>query len=322
MLSTMRTRLGIVRTSFALLALRALVVVALLVPPPARADDEAAARLFAAHALALRSAVVAGEERAAEVLAAMPGAGMVARGTLPALWGPSFANAIVKLGRLRSSGPAALYYDPLLDVAVLTLWTRGDEGYRVVSARALPGERLAAPDAAVTVEPSWMSAKDGAVGALARTTAARLDAFRRAHPADAREPGRDAATFAAAAADLRAALPRLAWNTAQRARWTDEAQAWLRPALAGVEKALAARDPAVPRAAAPDTDAETAAALAALPAGFAANLALDMVLEAGEEDRLLVGSLPADGDVYVLALCRLEGGACGLRRFMLVSLLE
>ena len=105
--------------------------------PPARATDESAARLFAAHALALRSAVVAGEERAAEVLAAMPGAGMVARGTLPALWGPSFANAIVKLGRLRSSGPAALYYDPLLDIAVLTLWTRADEGYRVVSVRAL-----------------------------------------------------------------------------------------------------------------------------------------------------------------------------------------
>ena len=290
--------------------------------PVSVSGEESAARLFAAHALALRSAVVAGEERAAEVLATMPGAGMVAREMLPVLWGPSLANAVVKLGRLRSPEPAALYYDPLLDVAVLTLWARVDESYRVVSARALPGERLAAPDAAVAIEPSWVSAKDGAVGALARTTASRLDAFRRAHPGDAREPGRDTATFAAAAADLRATLPRLAWNAAQRARWTGEAQAWLRPALAEVEKALAARDPAAPRAAAPETDAETAAALAALPAGFAANLALDMVLEAGEADRLLVGSLAADGDVYVLALCRLEGGACGLRRFMLVSLLE
>ena len=105
--------------------------------PPARATDESAARLFAAHALALRSAVVAGEERAAEMLAAMPGAGMVAREMLTVLWSPSFANAVVKLGRLRSSGPAALYYDPLLDIAVLTLWTRADEGYRVVSVRAL-----------------------------------------------------------------------------------------------------------------------------------------------------------------------------------------
>ena len=297
-------------------------VAVLFILPPVRAAEESAARLFAAHALALRSAAVAGEERAAEVLAAMPGAGMVARETLPALWGPSFANAIVKLGRLRSSGPVALYYDPLLDMAVLTLWARRDEGYRVVSVRALPGERIAASKAAVDIEPSWVSAKEGAVGALARTTAARLDAFRWSHPPDAREPGRDAATFAAAAADFRAALPRLAWNAAQRARWTSEAQAWLRPALAEVEEALAARDPVALKAAAPDTDTETAATLAALPTGFAANLALDMVLEGGGANRLLVGSLVADGDIYVLALCRLEDGACGLRRFMLVSLLE
>ena len=322
MMSIMNTRPGVVRMCFALRPLGTLTIALLLILSPVRADEESAARLFAAHALALRSAVVAGEERATEVLATMPGAGMVAREMLSVLWSPSFANAIVKLGRLRSSGPAALYYDPLLDVAVLTLWTRGGEGYRVVAVRALPGERLAAPDAAVTIEPSWMSAEDGAVGALARTTMSRLDAFRHAHPADAREPGHDAATFAAAAADLRALLPRLAWNAAQRARWTDEAQPWLPPALAGVEKALAARDPAVLRAAAPGTDAQTAAALAALPAGFAAGLALDMALEAGETDRLLIGSLAADGDIYVLALCRLEGGACGLRRFMLVSLLE
>ena len=321
-MSIMKMWPGVVRMYFALRTLGALAMAVLLVPSPAYADDESAARLFAAHALALRSAAVTGEERATEVLATMPGAGMVAREMLPVLWSPSFANAIVKLGRLRSSGPAALYYDPLLDVAVLTLWTRGDEGYRVVSVRALPGERLAAPDAAVAIEPSWVSAKDGAVGALARTTTSRLDAFRHAHPVDAREPGHDAATFAAAAADLRALLPRLAWNAAQRARWTDEAQPWLRPALAAVEEALATRAPAALRAVAPGTDAQTAAALAALPAGFAAGLALDMVLEAGETDRLLIGSLAADGDVYVLALCRLEGGACALRRFMLVSLLE
>ena len=320
--SVIRTRSGAIRVSCASCLVGILAIALLLVLPPVRAAEESAARLFAAHAIALRSAAVAGEERAAEVLAAMPGAGMVARETLPAVWSPFFANAIIKLGRLRSSGPVALYYDPLLDIAVFTLWARGDEGYHVVSIRALPGERIAASKVAVDIEPSWVSAKQGAVGALARTTAARLDAFRWSHPPDAREPGRDAATFAAAAADFRAALPRLAWNAAQRTRWTDEAQAWLRPALAEVEKALAARDPAALKIAAPDTDAETAATLAALPTGFAANLALDMVLEGGEADRLLVGSLVADGDIYVLALCRIEGGACGLRRFVLVSLLE
>ena len=163
---------------------------------------------------------------------------------------------------------------------------------------------------------------DGPVDALARATAARLDAFRNAHPAQSVEPGRDAAAFAAAAEDMRAALPRLVWNVVQSARWTEEAQPWLRPALAEVERALSARRPAALVAAAPDTDPETAAALTRLPPGFAAGLMLDMVLEAERDARLLVGSLPEDGDVYVLALCRLAGGGCALRRLVLLALLE
>ena len=303
-------------------AICALGIVTLLIPAPAHPAEESPARRFATSALALRSAVVAGDERALEVLAAMPGAGMADREILPALWSPSFANAIVKLGRLRSTSPAALYYDPLLDIAVLTLWTRGEEGYRVVSARALPGEMLAEPETAVAVEPAWLSAQDGAVGALSRTTAARLDAFRRIHPADASGPGEDHTTFAAAAAGLRAALPRLAWHLAQRTQWTDEARPWLRAALVAVEEALAARDPAALMAAAPDTDTDTAAALATLPAGFAAGLGLDMALESGTTDRLLIASLAEDGDTYLLALCSLDADTCALRRFMLVSLLD
>ena len=152
------------------------------------------------------------------------------------------------------------------------------------------------------------------VPALASTTAMRLDAFRKAHPAPARKPGRDVATFAAAAADMRAVLPRLVWNAMQRSRWTDEARAWLGPTATAVEKALGARDAAAIKATAPDTDEETAAALAELPSGFAEGLALDMVVEAAGDDRLLIGSLLEDGDTYVLVLCRLEAGACKLRR--------
>ena len=302
--------------------LLAVAVVLMLLATPAHAAEDSPERQFASSALALRAAVVAGEERALDVLAAMPGAGMAARETLPALWSPSFANAIVKLGRLRSDGPTALYYDPLLDIAVLTLWTRGEEGYRVAAVRALPGARLAEPGAAIRVEPAWLSAQDGAVGALSRTTTARLDAFRLAHPADATGPGLDTTPFATAAADLRAALPRLAWGLAQRAQWADEAKPWLRPVLVEVEEALAARDPAALTAAAPDTDADTAAALVSLPAGFVEGLELDMVIEAAGQDRLLIGSQAADGDTYVLALCGLDAGACALHRLMLVSLLE
>ena len=292
----------------------------LMVTSSAVADD--GARRFAAHALALRVAGVAGEKQAEEVLAATPGAAMMREVPPMVLWGPFFANAVVKLGRLHSSAPTALYYNPLLDIAVITFWAELEGGHRVSAARALPGERLSNPKAKAPPLPPWMSAPGGAVAALATTTATRLDAFRKAHPAAAREPGRDAVTFAAAAADMRAVLPRLVWNAVQRSRWTGEARAWLEPAATAVEKALGARDAAAIRVAAPDTDKETAAALADLPSGFAAGLALDMVVEAGGDERLLIASLPEDGDTYVLVLCRLEGDACKPRRFVLVSLIE
>ncbi len=295
---------------------------AMLVSAPSVVAEDEGARLFAAHALALRAAGVAGEKQAAEVLADMPGAGMIREVSPAALWSPFFSNAVVKLGRLRSPAPAALYYNPLLDIAVFTLWEKQTGGYRVSAARALPGERLSAPDTKVKLKPSWMSASGELVEALASTTKARLDAFTSAHPAASHEAGIDAATFASAAADMRVVLPRLAWIALQHARWAEETGPWLGRTLESVEKALAAREPAAIKAAAPDTDEETAAALADLPTTFSARLALDMILETGGGDRLLIGSLPEDGDIYVLAHCRLNGGVCGLRRFILISLVE
>ena len=47
-----------------------------------------------------------------------------------------------------------------------------------------------------------------------------------------------------------------------------------------------------------------------------------MILPAGKEKRLLIGSMPDDGDVYLFVLCRMEGADCALRRFMLSSLSE
>ena len=106
-----------------------LVAVVAAALPASSAAAESPARLFAAHALALRAAGVAGEEPAAEVLVAMPGAGVAGDAeSLSVLWRPFFANAIVKLGRLRSPAPVALYYNPLLDVAVFTLNRPGFPG--------------------------------------------------------------------------------------------------------------------------------------------------------------------------------------------------
>ena len=167
-----------------------------------------------------------------------------------------------------------------------------------------------------------MTVEGGPVAALAGVAAARLDAFRRVNPAGARDGSYDGFTFAAAAADARTVLPRLRWNAGQRAHWLSGADEWLHPTLAAIEKALSARDPASVMAAAPATDAATADVISGLPAGLAARLILDMVLDIGDDGRLLIGSLPGDGDLYFLVLCRLNGGTCPLHRVMMVSLSE
>ena len=305
-----------------LLSRPALSLIAALAIGPAAfpASGDAQSRTFAAHALALRTAVVEGEGEV--VLAQIPGGGP--REHRPLLWSPFFENAVVALGRLQSSVPAALYYNPLLDIALITRWEKQEGGYRVASIRALTGERLSDPGIDAAPQPAWMtmSVEGGPIEALAGIAAARLDAFRRAHPTDARTSSPDPFTFAAAAAEAQTALPRLRWNADRRAHWLSGADAWLQPTLAAVEQALSARDPASVIAAAPATDAATAEVIADLPAGLAPRLVLDMVLDIGEDGRLLIGSLPGDGDVYFLVLCRLNGGTCPLHRVMMVSLSE
>ena len=226
------------------------------------------------------------------------------------------------LGDLSSPAPVALHYNPLLDTMVLTLWEKQGADYRITSMRALLGERSVDQDLAVPLAPSWMIAEDGPIEALIRVTTMRLEAFGRNHPAKALEAGQDDIPFAAAAADLRAALPRLAWNASQSSRWILQPEAWLTSVLNEVENTLAAKDAEVLMAAAPATDLEPSTTLAQLPDGFNAGLTLDMVLDMGERNHLLIGSLPDDGDLYIFVLCRMEEGACVLERFALVSLLE
>ena len=283
---------------------------------PARADAET--RGFAAHALTLRAEIVDG--RGAPVLAHIPGG--LAQGSLAELWPPFFENTMVALGRLRSPAPRALYYNPLLDVAVSTVWEKREGSWRLTVIRALPGERFTSPPGKVSSRPSWVTADERPFEALVATAAARLAAFHRAHPPKAKEAARIATTFAGDAADARATRPRLIWNASQRARWNSGAEPWLRPTLANITETLSAGDAKAVMAAAPATDAATAEAIAGLPAGFAKRLVLDMVLSAGEDERLLIGSLPDDGEMYFLVLCRLDGAACGLRRIMMVSLLD
>ena len=288
--------------------------------PVSAAAPDTDARRFAEHVLSLRAAGAAGAPETADFLATLPGSRTVPREALAVLWSPVFANAMVSFGRIGSPQPVALFYDPLLDTALVTHWVREDGGYRIVRGRAVPGVRLGDPGADVSLLPSWMTADGGPAENLAVMTAARLGVFGWQHPADAREAEPALTTFAADAAGFRSLLPRLTWNALRREQWTDGSQPWLRPTTEAAEVALGTRDAAALVAAAPDTDPDTASVLAGLPGDFAASLVLDMWLEAEGGDRLLIGSLPEDGDMYVFILCRLKERACGLRRFMLLSL--
>ena len=286
-----------------------------------RFDTLTPATHFIMRAVALRTDAVAGNAPATKILAAIPGTDLLTNGskaddTLPLVWGPFFENAVVKFERLDSPAPVALYYNPLLDVAVFSQWEKQDRQYRVVSLHALPGERLADPSAAVEPRPYWMEADEGPIEALSRIAAERLEAFGRIHSVQA---GR-AKSAPTALADMRAALPRLLWNTVHRAQWEDET-AWLQPTLVSIDTALNARDAATLMAAAPATDAATATAFSGLPEGFAERLRLDMVLDGDEQERILISSLPDDGDIYVFIVCRLDGRNCALQRFLLAPLL-
>ena len=294
-----------------------------------RAQDQqadTADTLFVTHALALRAAAVAGSRAATDILANAPGTILLTDGadtaeTLSVVWGPFFENTVVKFGRVNSPRPVALYYNPLLDVAVLTEWERREQSWQVASVRVLPGERLADPNTTVSSRPAWMESDEGPIEALSRTAEERLAAFRRAHAAQTDEPAPASTSVAVAAADMQSALLRLMWNVVQRSEWTEEAAAWLQPTLASIDETLNRRDAAALMSAAPDTDQETAAVFSDLPEGFAERLRLDMVLEGDEQERILIGSLPDDGDIYVFILCRLTGGTCEFDRFILAPLL-
>ena len=300
--------------------------------PPAAAAPQAEPAVtpgFPEQAAALRRAIVARDETAMRVLELLPGVSWLLPpdateaqrdSVLKQTWGPFFENAVIETRAEDTSAPAALYYNPLLDVAVLTYWERtADSDYRITELRAAPGERLRVADTATLAAPAWMSSATP-VETLYETTLARRAAFTDGVVPE--PPGIDDERHARAVGDLRAAQPRLEWNALQRAEWQTRAFAWVHPTVAAIGETFAAGDAAALLAQAGDTDPETAAALVSLPAGLVERLTLDMTLDYGEDERLLVISLPDEGEIYIMAECRLPAGAgvCRHGRYVLVDL--
>ena len=277
-------------------------------------------RLFASQVLSLRTAFVESDPEALSVLSKIPGGKSVPE--LAATSQAIFENAVIKLGRLKSTAPVALYYNPLLDIAFISFWEKKDRLYRLVSIRILPGERLIDSNAEVPVQPEWMTASDFIV-ALKDTTNKRLATFDKLHPGNAIEIKTDDVTFAAAASDMRAVQPRLSGLLAMLVLWTEEFSPWLFSVVSRIDEILTAPNATTIATEAPGTDSATAAALSRLPSDFGQNLTLDMTLEIGKSQRLLIISLPQEGDIYVLVLCELDDtNNCALHRFILLSLAE
>ena len=143
------------------------------------------------------------------------------------------------------------------------------------------------------------------------------------HPAGSLERGVNDATFAESAAGMRAVMARLAWNAGQRVQWTESGSSWqwLVPLLEDVEQALHSGSSDRIAGIAPETDPDTVEALAELPEQYIDELALDMMVRS-QSHRLLAASSAADGDVYVMILCEVDGTSCRAERFMLISLVD
>ena len=282
-------------------------------------SEASASRQFTSHVLALRSAVIAAEPSAKDYFDTSV---LDEPYDSPMLWRGFFENTIVKLGRLRSSEPIALYYNPLLDVALITRWGLTQGRFRVTSVEVLPGEMLGLPltsnEPGSALLPAWTNAKNG-LAALPRIASTRTDAFRKLHPVQALGAGASTPRDTTVHRDV--TLTRILWNAAMMSQWNSATHPWLPATLTEIDRVLASRNAVTISRAAPDTDSATVKALSGLPIVFFEGLIVDMILDTGAE-RVILSSLPEDGDVFLVAICKGSAHtACALRRFVLISLL-
>ena len=281
------------------------------------------------QALALRQSAIERDDMGVRVLDLIPGVSWLLpqqvskterTSILKKIWGSFFENAIVEIRDEETETPSVLYYNPLLDLALLTHWERPtDLSHQIRGLRVLPGERLSATDTMVPAAPVWMTSATP-IETLYNTTSERLSAFK--NGGIPKYEGTADQRYELAVMDLRLAQPRLEWNMLQRAEWHASSNGWLFGTVAAIEETLSLGDATALLTRAAETEIETATALVNLPERFVDSLTLDMVLNYEEEDRLLVISLPDDGHVYIMAVCRLipDAQLCLPRKYILVGI--
>ena len=271
---------------------------------------------FERQVLEIRDSILAADDAALSVLSRVPGIGSVielnapddvSSAALEAMWIPFFENALIETIQQEPAGPTAIYYNPLMDVAMYTRWEPNPEGnHRIAQLSVMPGEYLQDADATVSYLPQWMKAKDP-FAELEGISTKRLHAFRTFEEASRRNLT-DGTAYGDAADSFLVAEPRLTQSLIWRLEWRN--LDWLPLTLATIQAALNAADSDTLLAAAPDTHPETASFIMELPDGFAEKLILDLILEDGGSNRILLGSARYDGGTYVCASCEIAGNAC------------
>ena len=258
-----------------------------------------------AEVLRLRTAATVEPAAAAATLGRMPRSGLAADPEFAArrglLWSTFFRNAIVAVGHLDSTRPVVAYYNPLVDVFVLTVWGSGPGGrLDLLTIRALPGAHLARPDQEVGLAPAWQGTTRP-LDAMRAVTWARLGRFARTYPAAARRtitPGstespRWRASQAAAEGRLLAHVAALSL--------ADEPG--LRAALERLDAALAGDGgPLGAEEFVGNVDPVILARLASAPAQVRAAFVVDAVYRRPDDGRrVALLSLPDDGTTYLVA---------------------
>ena len=105
----------------------------------------------------------------------------------PMLWRLLMRGAIVKIGNLKSPTPVVLYYNPIIDVAALTVWQARPKRYDLTAIRLLPGEHLKQSSIETEAIPAWRDASDP-FETLTSTTESRLSGFKASYPVSGRKP--------------------------------------------------------------------------------------------------------------------------------------
>ena len=279
---------------------------------------------FELHAFALRNEFVNKTDAGLRILALNPGIAElvdlntldeISSASMEAIWSPFFANTIVRTFAEDTLRPTVVYYNPLLDIAFLTMWKSiSTDSWRIIGLRTVAGKRIVGQASAVPLLPSWMDEEDVAdrFSQIAQQRLAAMPAFVRAWQQDVDDAYEDALY------DFKDVQKRLVWGVNHRQQWS--AKPWLAATLANIQHALNSHDATALYSMAPDTDDLAAHALAELPQGFAEHLSLDMILEDDGRNRILIGSREDSGDLYIWVICRVDGDNCLLSRFGIVSI--